>query len=531
MFLDVLAARTTERESPRQRHLLFERPASGIIIPDEDKALTYSAVWAAVSMIANTLAVVNWKVMERSDRGQFRLFDDPIARLLNTAPNQDMTPSTFRRVMALFALLWGNGYAEIDRPAPNQAPNNLWPIHPARVKPQYNDAGALVYEINNGTEKPPIIPARNMFNVVGMSNDGITGYSPIRVARESMAMGLAMENFGASFFGNDARPGFVLQAPEKLSEKAEENIREWLEKNHGGPNRKWRPGILEQGIELKEIGIPPEDAQYIESRKFQVTEVARWFNIPPHKIRDLSNATFSNIDSQERMFVTEAVLPWARAFEEEANRRLVPLSRRGRVHTKFDFTPLIRGDVKTRGEFYNTLFQVGAFSPNDIRMKEDMNPVPGGDVRMVPGNMTTLGQAGTQMGPSSYYDIFRDAAARMQRKEHRAATQAHERKETAKRLAAFYESHRQHMVEAFQPAAVSLAKTTGFDAGPMIEALQSWAREYCTTAFDTLIEADDATIQEWTGSADNMASRVIEVLTEVADSTDTYDREKDNDRE
>jgi len=495
--------------------MIFGLPSSGVRV-DEDTSLNYSAVWAAVSMISNTLGIVSWQVFERGDGRRERLFDDPIARLLNVEPNSEMTPQTFKQTLALNALLWGQPYAEIERNGA-QRPVALWPIPSRSVEPFRKQNGTLWYSVTQDEGETVEIPARNMFSPVGLSFDGITGISPIRRARESISMGLAMEKYGASFFGNDARPSYVLETPERLSDKAEQNLKEWLQSNHGGPHRSWKPGILEQGTQLKTIGMPNDDAQFLESRKFQISEVARWFNIPPHKIGDLERATFSNIDSRERMYVTEAVLPWARSFEEEANRKLVPESRRGRIFTKFSLNSLMRGDVQTRSAFYNTMFNIGAFSPNDIRQLEDMNPVRGGNVRLVPGNMTTLQQAGQQVSApqQAMFDVFTDVADRMLRKQYKAVTRAANKDEDfAQLMGEFYDSHQDELREAFEAPAESLAKQHGCTA-PM-DAVGRWAREHCRNAIEIMQAAEDkeAAIREWTERTNDVASEVIDIITE-----------------
>lgn len=517
----MFAARSTAPPDPHKesgRSMLFGLPASGVRV-DEDRSLNYSAVWSAVSMISKTMGIVSWQVNERQDGRRERLFDDPLARLLNVEPNPEMTPQTLKQTLAVNALLWGIGYAEIERNGSGR-PVALWPIPSRLVTPKRTESGALVYEAEgeDGVKIP--IPDRDMFAPIGISFDGVTPISPIQRARESVAMGIAMEQYGASFFGNDARPSFVLTAPEKLSDKAVENMRDWVKRNHGGPRNSWKPGILEQGTTIKEVGMPNDDAQFLESRKFQIGEIARWFNIPPHKIGDMERATFNNIDSRERMYVTEAVLPWARSFEEEANRKLVTPSRRGRIFTKFDLNSLMRGDVQTRGEFYNTLFNVGAFSPNDIRTLEDMNPVPGGNQRMVPGNMVPLTQAGSQMQPTTaMHTVFASSAERVLCKEEKAVNRTLD-KEGLDAVERFYSRHQEEIVETFQAPVEALAAQLNMSMPTGL--LKRWASEHCHAAVDRVTEADDpkAALAEWCGRSNDMASELIELIADAYTETE-----------
>lgn len=521
MILDNLFARSTTPSDPSNQggSMLFGLPKSGIRV-DEDISLNYSAVWAAVSMIAHTMGIVSWQVHERREGRRERVFDSPLARLLNVEPNSEMGPQALKQSLAVNALLWGVGYAEIERNGRGQ-PIALWPIPSRMVEPFRKQNNSLWYAVKNDDGGEVEIPARDMFAPIGLSFDGVTGISPIQRARESVSMGLAMERYGASFFGNDARPSFVLQAPEKLSEKAEQNLREWLQRNHGGPNKSWKPGVLEQGVQLKEIGMPNDDAQFLESRRFQVDEIARWFNVPPHKLAEMDRATFSNIDSRERMYITEAVLPWGKAFEEEANRKLINSASRGQFYTKFDFNTLMRGDVSTRSEFYNTMFNIGAFSPNDVRMKEDMNPVANGDQHMVPGNMVPLRQAGSQMAPQqAMFDVFLDAAERMLRKEYKAITRALDNKtinesEYQSWLLNFYKQHSDDMIQAFTPSVEALINTC--DAPFPTQAVTRCVSDHCSAALDRLDAADDMrqAVYEWSQRGRDVASQMIDAVTEA----------------
>lgn len=519
MIFDGLLSRAVKPSDPQKQggSMLFGLPKAGIRV-DEDVALNYSAVWAAVSMIAHTLGIVSWQVFERRDGRRERLFDHRVAELLNVRPNEEMTPQTFKQTLAVNALLWGACYAEVDRNGRGE-PMALYPIPSKHVTPARKDSGRLYYEVEQEHGDTVEIRMENMFAAVGLSFDGIVGVSPIQRARESISMGLAMESYGASFFGNDARPSFVLETDNKLSEKAESNLKDWINRNHGGPNRKWKPGVLEEGLSIKQVGMPNDDAQFLESRKFQIGEIARWFNIPPHKIGDLERATFNNIDSRERMFVTEAILPWARSLEEEANRKLIMPGNRGRLFTKFQLNSLMRGDVQTRSQFYTAMFNVGAFSPNDIRILEDMNPVRGGDVRVVPGNMVTLDQAGTQMAPQqAMFDVFANIADRMLRREQKAVVAASGKEDFHNWVGEWYESHHEHLLKEFRPAAEALAQQCGGSVEH--EALHQWATNHCLAAADRIKHSDDieATMHEWSGRSRDVAGEVIDTVSEKIDA-------------
>jgi HK97 family phage portal protein len=219
------------------------------------------------------------------------------------------------------------------------------------------------------------------------------------MARKSLGLGMALETFGSMFFGNGTNPGLIVSHPGKLSQLASSNLKDSLATAHQGLGKSHRMLLLEEGMKVEKYGIPPNDCQFLESRSFQIPEVARWFNLPPHKLKDLTKSSFSNIESEQISFVTDSILPWAVRLEANYNMQLLTkydkeLSGRGRLYFKHSLEGLLRGDSASRAAFYTAMFNIGAFSPNDIREKEDMDPVPGGDIRLVPMNMVSLENAG-----------------------------------------------------------------------------------------------------------------------------------------
>jgi len=215
------------------------------------------------------------------------------------------------------------------------------------------------------------------------------GYSVIRMARESIGLGMAMEKFGALFFGNGTHPGIIVSHPGKLSPDAHDNLKKDMMNKYSGLGDAHRLLLLEEGMQIEKIAIPPEESQFLESRQFQIPEIARWFNLPPHKLKDLSRSSFNNIESEQISFVTDSILPWLRRFEQCFNMQLLsPTERaRGNLYFKHNVDGLLRGSPENRGVFYNKLFQCAAISPNEIRGKEDMDPIEGGDEYFVPRNM------------------------------------------------------------------------------------------------------------------------------------------------
>src|SRR5262245_36956493 len=384
----------------------------------EDSALTLGSVWACVRVISETLAALPCGVYEYLPTGgRAERHDDPADWLLCCQANPEMSSFVWEETLLAWALTWGNGYAEIERDTAGR-PVWLWPLTPDRVYPNRADVqliqdeglgregirpGDIVYRVENATTGPTFLPAANVFHLRGLGYDGLVGYSVIRMAARSIGLGISLEELAANFSANDSTPGGYLKFAGKLSEPARQNLRESWQRVHGGPYRRRTVAILEEGLDWQQAGLPPEDAQLVEQRQATPAEICRWFRVPPHKIADLSRATFSNITDQNEEFVTDCLTPWAVRFEAEANFKLFGRTNRGRRFVRHNFLSLLRGDVEKRSKYYQTMFDRGIFSVNDILRSEDMNPLgPEGDQHFVPLNMQTLAAAaqGTENGQS-----------------------------------------------------------------------------------------------------------------------------------
>jgi len=369
------------------------KTAAGIEV-NQDLALNLSGVWCAVNILSNSLKILPLHVHRWLENGgSEKATNHPVYRLLYRRPNPEMPSSRLRGWMQACKLLWGNGYAEIER-ARNGTPLNLWPIHPSRVRVMRDSqTQQIVYEIHNNVGANTYIDAQNMFHLVGFTTDGIVGRSVIAHARESMGLSLAAEKFGAQFFGNGATTCGVLQRPREappMDDNAIRNLRlSWLE-HHSGDNRHL-PAVLQEGTEWKPISMPNDDAQFLETRQFQVLEIARWFDLPPHKLKHLADATFSNIEHEQMSFLRDSLSPHLVDFQDECNRKLFADDEQDEYYAKFNVRALLWADHTSRATYYNQLWQIGVYSPNDIRELEDMNPLgPEGDRHFIQLNMTTL---------------------------------------------------------------------------------------------------------------------------------------------
>lgn len=352
-------------------------------------ALTSMPVFAAIRLLAESVAMLPWHVYERTTNGKNRANNHPLDGILNRIANPEMSAFTLRETMMVHVLLWGNAYAEIEMNNRSDV-RALWPLHPANVKVGRDENGNLIYAYQDRRQSV-ILPASRIFHVHGLSSDGIVGYSPIQLARGAIGLGMATEKFGAQFFANGARPGGVLEHPSKLTTQAYDRLKASFEERHQGLDNAQRLSILEEGMKYSPVSIPPEDAQFLQTRKYQVSEIARLYRVPAHMIGDLDRATFSNIEQMSIEFVTYSLVPWLTRWEQDADRQLLSEPERRTLFTDFLEDALLRGETLARYQAYQIGRHGGWLSANDIRDREDMNHIEGGDVYMVPLNMAPAG--------------------------------------------------------------------------------------------------------------------------------------------
>ncbi|MFC4333871.1 phage portal protein [Salininema proteolyticum] len=389
--------------------------AAGVRV-DEDTANYYSPFFAGVNVIANDVASLPLPLYRRMNRGKERADDHPLYEILHDQPNPLMSSLTFRRTLQGHALTWGNGYAHVVNNGAGQVVE-LWPLHPGRIWPEKIARGNGTIDLwwrysdpENGIQTR--LAPDEVLHIAGLGADGIQGYSIVELARNAIGLGLATETYGAKFFGNGSRPGGVLRKKEgKLSDEARKRLKVDWENLHQGLDAAQRVAILEEGLEWQSIGIPNNDAQFLETRKMQVTELARWLRLPPHKIGDLERATFSNIESQQIDYVTSALMAWLVTWEQSVKRTLLtPTERRSGLFAEHIVDSLLRGDTQARFAAYATARQWGWMSANDVRERENMNAVPDGDIYLTPLNMVPAGEATATSGQQSKPTL---AAARL----------------------------------------------------------------------------------------------------------------------
>jgi HK97 family phage portal protein len=371
-------------------NLVSSRSVSGENV-SEASALTYSAYFAGVALYAGTISTLPLHLRRKDGNKSVLAVEKPLFRTLYAQPNPFMTAQALRSALMGHVLTWGNAYAEKVRDGYGMI-RELWPITPDRVKPKWADSG-IVYDITVNGRTVSLLPDK-VLHLHGLGFDGLVGYSIVAMARKSIGLGMAMETFGAAYFGNGTHPGMIIEHPNKLTEQGSKNLRETLTETYSGLGQSHRMMLLEEGMKANPFQVSPEDSQFLESREFQIPEIARWLNLPPHKLKDLTRSSFNNIESEQISFVTDSVLPWLITFEQQYNVQLLTLDEQNnqKLFFKHNVEGLLRGDAASRGNLYRALFNVGALSPNDIREKEDFDPIPDpmADEYFVPLNMVPL---------------------------------------------------------------------------------------------------------------------------------------------
>ena len=325
---------------------------SGVEV-SESNAMTFTAVYSAVRILSEGLAQPPLKLYrKRKDGGRDEAFDEPEYYLARHEPNPETTSFIFRELCQGHLCTWGNAYAEIVFNGAGRA-MALWQRRPDRVTIERGASGGLTYRIDRAEGDTDVLPAERVLHVPGLSFSGYVGISPIRMAREAIGLGLATERHGSVYFGNGSRPGGVLEHPARLGEGIADNLRgQWTEM-HQGVNKSNRVAILEEGMTWKQIGLPMDDSQFLQTRRFQIEEIARVFRIPPHMMADLERATFSNIEHQDLEFQKYTMGPWYVRWEAELNRKILGRRRMDQGYFfKFDNRAFLRGDVKSRTEAY-----------------------------------------------------------------------------------------------------------------------------------------------------------------------------------
>jgi len=363
---------------------------------DTDKALTLTAVWCAIRLLAESVSSLPISVYTKQANGD-KLEDtkSPIYKLVKFKPNYYQNKITFFEFIMLSICTEGNSYVQIVRNN-SGTPVQLICLDPSNVTVVVNN-NELFYQIDGGS----VLDSSDVLHIKTITDDGVTGLSPISQCAKALNWGVSLEEFGSTFFSNGAKPSSILQTDRALSDTALQRLKSSFNNNYAKLKNSNSTIVLEEGLTFKPISISPEQAQFLSSRQFSIEEVARIFNVPPHMLKDLSKSSFNNIEMQSQEFVTYTLMPYLTRIEQEMNLKLFRTNELGKTFVEFNVNGLLRGDVKSRTEAYKTAITNGYMSINEVRQKENMNSIEGGDKHFMQMNMTTIEKVGEDADTNS----------------------------------------------------------------------------------------------------------------------------------
>ena len=368
----------------------------------ERSAMQMTAVYSCVRILSEAVAGLPLHLYKYTDSGgKAMALDHPLYCLLHDEPNPEMSSFVFRETLMTHLLLWGNAYAQIIRNGKNEI-IALYPLMPNKMSVDRDESGHLYYTYYRGSDEAiknkefaVTLQPSDVLHIPGLGFDGLVGYSPIAMAKNAIGMAIACEEYGAKFFANGVAPGGVLEHPGTI--KDPQRVRESWQSTFGGSGNANKIAVLEEGMKYTPIGISPEQAQFLETRKFQINEIARLFRVPPHMVGDLEKSSFSNIEQQSLEFVKYTLDPWVIRWEQSIQRSLLSKDEKAVYFVKFNLEGLLRGDYQSRMNGYAIGRQNGWMSANDIRELENLDRIPaedGGDLYLINGNMLPLKNAG-----------------------------------------------------------------------------------------------------------------------------------------
>lgn len=369
---------------------------------NERTSMQMTAVYSCVRILSEAIASLPLNTFVYTDSGgKEKAISHPLYHLLHDEPNPEMSSFIFRETLMTHLLLWGNAYAQVIRNGKGEV-IALYPLMPDRMTVDRDKNGRLYYKYTKSSEDAPtmdngsvILSPADVLHIPGLGFDGLVGYSPIAMAKNAIGLAIAAEEYGSKFYANGAAPSGVLEHPGTLKDPG--RVRESWQSTFGGSANANKVAVLEEGMKYTPISISPNEAQFLETRKFQINEIARIFRVPPHMVGDLEKSSFSNIEQQSLEFVKYTLDPWVIRWEQALYRTLLSEEEKKTVFFKFNVEGLLRGDYASRMNGYATARQNGWMSANDIRELEDLDRIPaelGGDFYLVNGNMLPLTMAG-----------------------------------------------------------------------------------------------------------------------------------------
>lgn len=396
-------ARATPLDNPANKTDVVwddESTADRPIRVTPESAQTFAPWWQGLNVIANGVAQLPLKVYQKNDSGRKEADGHASHKVLHRQPNKEMGPFTFKHLLQFWASSWGNGYAYIDRQGtPNV--DSLWPIHPEIVTP-FRVNGELFYDVVDMKGGRETYFASEIFHLRGPGDDGLQGKSVVKLARESLTVGLQAQRYGGQFFRNDAKPGIVIEVPNAVTEETAKNMLKHWERRHGGAHNAARPAFLDNGAKVSQFSMSNEDAQFLETRQFSKSEVAGWLILPPHMVGDLSRATFSNIEQQSIDYVVNSLMPWLIRWQDECNAKLLKPSEieSGSHYAEFIVEARLRGDFLSQMQGFQIGLTCGIYNQDEVRERLNLNRLPNnlGQTFYYSQNMTPVGTAREEGG-------------------------------------------------------------------------------------------------------------------------------------
>ncbi len=373
---------------------------------NERSAMQMTAVYSCVRILSEAVAGLPLHLYQYTDKSsKEKAVENPLYFILHDEPNTEMTSFVFRETLMTHLLLWGNAYSQIIRNGKGEVVG-LYPLMPDRMTVNRDEKGRLYYEymvssddaktLKDGTVR---LSPYDVLHIPGLGFDGLVGYSPIAMAKNAIGLAIATEEYGSKFYANGATPSGILEYPGTVKEP--DKVRESWNAGFGGSSNAHKIAVLEEGMKYTPISISPNEAQFLETRKFQINEIARIFRVPPHMVGDLEKSSFSNIEQQSLEFVKYTLEPWLVRWEQAMQRSLIPQDDKSKYFIKFNVDGLLRGDYQSRMQGYATARQNGWMSANDIRELENLDRIPaedGGDLYLINGNMMPLSMSGAAYG-------------------------------------------------------------------------------------------------------------------------------------
>ena len=391
-----------ENRTPGSSYAFYLGGSSSGKLVTERSAMQMTAVYACVRILSEAIAGLPLHMYRyKEDGGKEKAIDHPLYLLLHDEPNPEMSSFVFRETLMTHLLLWGNAYAQIIRNGKGQIVA-LYPLMPNKMSVNRDTNGQLYYQYQRSSDEAQtmkgdtvILHPSDVLHIPGLGFDGLVGYSPIAMAKNAIGLAIATEEYGSKFFANGAAPSGVLEHPGTIKDPSK--VRESWQQTFGGSANSNKIAVLEEGMKYTPISISPEQAQFLETRKFQINEIARIFRVPPHMVGDLEKSSFSNIEQQSLEFVKYTLDPWVSRWEQSMARSLLTLEEKKQYFVKFNVDGLLRGDYQSRMNGYAVGRQNGWMSANDIRELENLDRIPeelGGDLYLINGNMMPLSMSG-----------------------------------------------------------------------------------------------------------------------------------------